>query len=342
MDRQPINLADKLGRFQAQPAAGDLLVLDVQRDVAEAVEADRVGDQAVGVHVGHRHVQPLHLVGVERVARVGQLGARRQRRRHGREQVTAVERAVNSRVIANDAVYWVDVPYADVKARPDIMQFFGEKYGETVRVVQIGGALGLLDGYSMALCGGTHVLRTGQLGMFKIISEGAIAAGVRRIEAVTGLAAYDYVRSLVAEKETRVQALQRENLELKKQLEKDRAQALQRQANELLDRLDLSRPALVESVPQASGDFLQGVANTLKARQYEGAAVLLGPGDTRVAVQVYVGPRASKEQHAGKLAQEISNWLGGKGGGRPDLARGMGRELGKVGEVLAKLRERLG
>jgi alanyl-tRNA synthetase len=80
----------------------------------------------------------------------------------------------------------------------------------------------------------------------------------------------------------------------------------------------------------------------LKARQYEGVAVLLGPGDAQVAVQVYVGPRASNGHHAGKITQEICGWLGGKGGGRPDLARGMGRELGKVGEVLAKLHERLG
>ncbi|MBV8900881.1 MAG: alanine--tRNA ligase, partial [Verrucomicrobia bacterium] len=96
------------------------------------------------------------------------------------EQIAAVERLVNARVIANDAVSWIEVPYAEVKARPDIMQFFGEKYGELVRVVQIGGNAGRLDGYSMELCGGTHVVRTGQLGLFSIVSEGAISAGVRR------------------------------------------------------------------------------------------------------------------------------------------------------------------
>jgi alanyl-tRNA synthetase len=259
------------------------------------------------------------------------------------EQIAAVERLVNARVIANDAVFWIEVPYAEVKTRPDIMQFFGEKYGELVRVVQIGGNAGRLDGYSMELCGGTHVLRTGQLGLFRIVSEGAISAGVRRIEALTGLASYDHVQHVVTEKETRLQALQRENLELKKQIEKERAQVLQREANDVLARLDLARPVLVERVAQASGDLLQGIANALKAKGYDGVAVLLAPGDAQVGVQVYVGSRAAKEgHHAGKLTQEICGWLGGKGGGRPDLARGMGREPGKVDEVLAKLRKRFG
>jgi alanyl-tRNA synthetase len=258
------------------------------------------------------------------------------------EQIAAVERLVNARVIANDAVSWIEVPYAEVKARTDIMQFFGEKYGERVRVVQIGGNAGRLDGYSMELCGGTHVLRTGQLGLFRIVSEGAISAGVRRIEAVTGLASYDYVRHVVAEKETRLQALQQEVVELKKQLERERTQALQREANGILARLDLTRPVLVERVAQASGDLLQGIANALKARAYDGVAVLLAPGEAQVAVQVYVGPRAAQTYHAGKLTQEICGWLGGKGGGRPDLARGMGKEPGKVDEVLARLRKRFG
>lgn len=259
------------------------------------------------------------------------------------EQIAAVERLVNARVIANDAVSWIEVPYAEVKARPDVMQFFGEKYGELVRVVQIGGGTGRLDGYSMELCGGTHALRTGQLGLFRIVTEGAISAGVRRIEAVTGLASYDYVQHALAEKESRLQALQRENLELKKQIEKDRAQALQREANEMLARLDLTRPVLIERVAQASGDLLQSLANALKAKGYGGVAVLLAPGDAQVGVQVYVGPDAAKKgYHAGKLTQEICGQLGGKGGGRPDLARGMGKEPGKVDEVLAELRKRFG
>src|SRR6185295_9404413 len=90
----------------------------------------------------------------------------------------------------NAPVTWMEVKYSHVKDRKDIMQFFGDKYGDWVRVVQIGGKPTALDGYSMELCGGTHTRATGELGLFRIVGESAIAAGVRRIEAVAGLEAY--------------------------------------------------------------------------------------------------------------------------------------------------------
>src|SRR6185369_4136138 len=99
-------------------------------------------------------------------------------------QVRDIERLVNERIVENAAVAWTEVPYADVRGRADIMQFFGDKYGETVRVVDIGG-------YSKELCAGTHTRATGEIGLFRINAEAAIAAGVRRIEAVAGLNAYD-------------------------------------------------------------------------------------------------------------------------------------------------------
>src|SRR5207253_8700743 len=87
-------------------------------------------------------------------------------------------------------VSWTEIPYSEAKSRKDIMQFFGDKYGDKVRVVQIGGKAGELNGYSMELCGGTHTRATGEIGLFRIVAESAIAAGVRRIEAVAGLEAY--------------------------------------------------------------------------------------------------------------------------------------------------------
>jgi alanyl-tRNA synthetase len=109
------------------------------------------------------------------------------------EQLSTIEEMVNAKIAANDNVSWTEVPHASIKGRPDIMQFFGDKYGDTVRVVQIGGGNNTLDGYSMELCGGTHVRKTGEIGLFKIKSEGAIAAGVRRIDAVCGKAAEDWL-----------------------------------------------------------------------------------------------------------------------------------------------------
>src|SRR6185503_9631843 len=101
-----------------------------------------------------------------------------------------VEKLVNERLVESAPVSWINLPYADIKPRKDIMQFFGEKYGNEVRVVQIGGKPGELNGYSMELCGGTHTRNTGEIGLFRIVGESAIAAGVRRIEAVAGLEAY--------------------------------------------------------------------------------------------------------------------------------------------------------
>ncbi|MEN9537641.1 MAG: alanine--tRNA ligase, partial [Verrucomicrobiota bacterium] len=110
-------------------------------------------------------------------------------------QLADIEKLVNERILANDAVTWSEVAYASVKGRPDIMQFFGDKYGDSVRVVQVGGKAASLNGWSMELCAGTHVRHTGEIGLFRIVGENAIAAGVRRIEAVAGLASYERAKS---------------------------------------------------------------------------------------------------------------------------------------------------
>ena len=112
-------------------------------------------------------------------------------------QLAAMEEKVNAAIKANDSVSWKDVPHVSIKGRADIMQFFGDKYGDFVRVVQIGGEAHALNGYSQELCGGTHVRNTSEIGLFKIKSEGAIASGVRRIEAVCGESAWSYLNEAV-------------------------------------------------------------------------------------------------------------------------------------------------
>ncbi len=256
------------------------------------------------------------------------------------DQIRAIETLVNSRVISDDLVSWTQVPYQEVKARPEIMQFFGEKYGAEVRVVQIGGHAGRLDGFSMELCGGTHVLRSGQIGPFRIISEGAIAAGVRRVEALTGLTAWGQLTGQLAEQTARIASLNHQVAELRKAAEKEREAALARRAGEFIGTI--RKPRVVEIVPEGSGDFLQAIAHALKARKFEGVVVLFGHLPDSVDVVVYVASALIAQFNAGKLVRELTGILGGKGGGRPDVARGVGRDPARLPEAVERARVLIG
>jgi alanyl-tRNA synthetase len=279
-------------------------------------------------------------------------------------QVADVEKLVNERIVENAGVSWTEVPFADVKSRKDVMQFFGDKYGDTVRVVQIGGGAGELNGYSMELCGGTHTRATGEIGLFRIVGESAIAAGVRRIEAIAGLEAYrkaadevaliktlaGKVNSPVLELEKKIEAL----LAHQKELEKEVKIAMQRNASnaasELLGHVQTVNPAgggaggipfITHNLGDADGDFLQAIADALKGR-FKGVVVLGGGGSDAVALVATVSPEFTSKIQAGKIIQQIAPIVGGKGGGRPDNARGGGKDAGKLDEALAKVRTLLG
>jgi alanyl-tRNA synthetase len=267
-------------------------------------------------------------------------------------QIHDIERLVNERILENAAVTWTETPYAEVKGRPDIMQFFGDKYGDVVRVVQVGGSAARLDGYSMELCAGTHTRATGEIGLFRIVSEAAIAAGVRRIEAVAGLESYAgavtdterlkvlaaKLNSPLAELEKKLDAM----LAQQKALEKQMAILKQKQAAgvaaELLEKVrsaGLKAPAILENLGDADGDYLQAVADALKGR-FEGVVVLAGASNEAVALVATVSAEHAKAIQAGKIIQTIAPIVGGKGGGRPDNARGGGRDTAKIGEALAE------
>src|SRR4029077_17191688 len=125
------------------------------------------------------------------------------------EQKHDVEKLVNEKVVENASVSWTEIPFVEAKQRKDIVQFFGEKYGDTVRVLQIGGAPRALNGYSMELCGGTHVSSTAEIGPFRIVKEEAIAAGTRRIEAVAGDAAREWAKAEAKRQKEKFEMLRR-------------------------------------------------------------------------------------------------------------------------------------
>jgi alanyl-tRNA synthetase len=223
-----------------------------------------------------------------------------------------------------------------------------------VRVVQIGGKTGELNGYSMELCGGTHTRATGEIGLFRIIAESAIAAGVRRIEAVAGLEAYQKtkaqaelldqiagkVNSPVGEVEKKIESLLAQQKELEKQLK-----ALQQKEAANSARKLMAAPATVHGIPvilenmgPVDSEVLLGMVNELKG-QFKGVILLGGSGDNAATLIAAVSPEFTQRVQAGKLIQQIAPIVGGKGGGKPDSARGGGKDTSKLDEALAKARE---
>ncbi|HEY1716890.1 MAG TPA: alanine--tRNA ligase [Verrucomicrobiae bacterium] len=273
------------------------------------------------------------------------------------QQISEIEKLVNEKILENAIVSWTEVAHADVKNRKDVMQFFGDKYGDTVRVVQIGGHAGKLDGYSMELCGGTHTRATGEIGLFRITGESAIAAGVRRIEAVAGLTAYGLaneqlqliksvagkINSPVGELEKKVEALLAHQKELEKQIKSANHKEAASSAKNLLAKVENinSIPAIIVNLGAADGDTLQAIADALKS-QFKGVIVLGGAANGAVALVASVSSDFTVKIQAGKIIQTIAPIVGGKGGGKPDNARGGGKDASKLDEALAKAKSLLG
>jgi alanyl-tRNA synthetase len=268
-------------------------------------------------------------------------------------QVRDIERLVNERIVGNSSVSWIEVPYADVRGRADIMQFFGDKYGETVRVVQIGGEAQSLDGYSMELCAGTHTKATGEIGLFRILGESAIAAGVRRIEAIAGLEASGHaardgerlvsiaaqLNSPVAEIEKKIETMLSHHKELEKSLKAARSREAAARAKELVGHAETvgEIPFLAIDLGPVDGDYLQAVADALKG-EFSGVCLFAGTANNAVALVATVSPELTSRVQAGKIIQAVAPIVGGKGGGKPDAARGGGKDAAMVPQALAHAR----
>jgi len=290
-----------------------------------------------------------------------------------------VEKLVNEKIAENAPVSWTEIAFAEAKQRKDIIQFFGEKYGDTVRVLQIGGAPHALDGYSMELCGGTHVRSTGEIGPFRIIREEAIAAGTRRIEAVAGDAARAWAKEEAARQQEKVETLKRKKSDIpalplfeseaattemlqqidaraahlqkvdaevrqwEKQTAKTAEAELKSRAAQIASELARSyagKNFCVAEVPEADGKLLQAIVDALRPK-FDGPIFLVSAANGSVALVASVPKEMTSKFQANKLIEQIAPMVGGKGGGRPDNARGAGKDPNKIAEALAKARELL-
>ena len=289
------------------------------------------------------------------------------------EELVEIERLINEKIEASVPVSWTERPYAEVKGDSSILQFFGDKYGDTVRVVSIGD-------FSRELCGGTHVRDSGNIGFFKIISESAIAAGVRRIEAASGGALIEYVKEQLPKQDEAHSALRERKVDLavlsghrgevtprnlwhfwesrEVTLRRDAAQVAMHEREEARRRESVFRlraateadqlvaeaihvgdiPFIAESFADTLPAYLPFLADALKTR-WQGVAVLAALQDEKVSLLCSVGPAFTKKIQAGKIIQAIAPLIGGRGGGRPDLAQGGGGHPEGVSNALVEAAE---
>jgi alanyl-tRNA synthetase len=285
------------------------------------------------------------------------------------EELSKVESQVNEKVKADVVVKWGERPYAEVKNDPTILQFFGDKYGTTVRVVDIGG-------FSKELCGGTHVRSTGKIGAIRVVGESAIAAGVRRIEAVSGTALADWCREEMKKQDEKAASLEKKKAgavqlskengkempeqlwdmvkkrdaeiakadeslrEGDKQAAKDRMAEMQKKAEQ--DAKDLWAKGTVLSgikwlgvdLGEVPNGYLPVLADRLK-REGEAVLFLIGKEGGKVPLVALCTAEAAKKVQAGKIIQAAAPEVGGKGGGRPDMAQGSGADASGIGNALA-------
>ena len=318
-------------------------------DVAVSVESPRrqgLRQHHTGTHLLHaalRRVLGTH------VTQAGSLVAPDRLRfdfSHGAQvkdrEVAQIEELVNEQVQANVPVSRMEMDL-DEALRMGAMALFGEKYGDRVRVIKIGD-------FSVELCGGTHLDQTGEIGLLKVATEGAVASGVRRIEAVAGTAALEAVAKKEAALKEAAEILKIAPLEVPRRLAKllEEQKLLEKQLGELEARLARARAEeLVASARQINGvavlaarvdgldaEGLRSVADTLRDRLGSGVVCVGSVVDGKVSLIAAVTKDLTKRFPAGRIIQEVAQAVGGRGGGRPDLAQGGGAEPAKLDAAL--------
>lgn len=263
------------------------------------------------------------------------------------EEIAEVERRVNEAILANVAVNAAIMSMEDAQ-KTGAMMLFGEKYGDEVRVLQMGG-------FSTELCGGTHVSRTGDIGLFKIISEGGIAAGVRRIEAITGLNALKWaqeqerlVKDIIAETKAqtekdvlaKIQAGAAHAKALEKELARAKAElAVHAGAKLLDDAKDLGSAKLVAAQIEADAAALREIVTDLTGKSDNAVILLAAVNDGKVSLCAGVSKALTGKVKAGDLVKFAAEQVGGKGGGRPDLAQAGGSDVEKLPAMIESVKD---
>ena len=264
------------------------------------------------------------------------------------EEIAEVENLVNTAILKSEGCETI-VTTPDEAKKMGAMALFGEKYGSEVRVVKIGST-------STELCGGTHVSSTGNIGLFKVISESSVAAGVRRIEGTTGLG----VLTLLGERDAlirdtakelkspnvngiakKAESLQAEIKELRRELDSANSQIANAKAEALLAGIKtVGKFKLLAAKVEMRPDQARGLCDTVKDKYSDAVAVFAAVSDGKLNFAVAAGADAVKAgAHAGNILREVAAICGGKGGGRPDSAMGGGRDIDKIPEALAKAEE---
>ena len=262
-----------------------------------------------------------------------------------RHKLDIIERAVNVEIRKCMPVK-TEVKSIDDAKKEGAVALFGEKYGETVRVVTIGD-------YSKELCGGTHLKYTGEIGLFKITSESSIAAGIRRIEAITGVQAEKYVKILENEVDEigrqlnapsssvidKINKMISENKKLHIQLKTFRVKSAGSTLDQLIQKaieIDGTKVVIAKINIQNPG-MMRQIGDQLRDKLKSGIGVLFAEIDGKVSILVVVTKDLTNKYHAGKIIGKVAELVGGKGGGRPDMAMAGGKKADKILEVIKKV-----
>lgn len=260
-------------------------------------------------------------------------------------QIAEVERQVNEAILANVPVCAQHMTFDEAIAA-GAMALFGEKYGDQVRMLSMGE-------YSTELCGGTHVSRTGDIGLFKIVSESGIAAGVRRIEAVTGMVSLQYVqqqeellKAAVAEVKaqttddllTKIAAMQTHSKQLEKSLLQAKGELAKQAGMSLLAQAQsIGTARLVVSQVEADSNALREITTSLTAKGDNIVVLLAAVNAGKIAITAGVSKELTKTVKAGELVNFVATQVGGKGGGRPDLAQAGGQDVDQLETALTSV-----